>query len=69
MRHSKGISRRKQLLIAGVACIAGGIQAFRVVRGEGGFLAVVSVFSFLVVLLLTGWQLYTGSDNSHPNRL
>jgi hypothetical protein len=28
MSRQNGISRRKQLLIAGAACIAGGIQVF-----------------------------------------
>ena len=69
MSRDNGLSRRKQFFIAGAACIAGGIQVFRVVRGEGGFLAVVSILSFFVVLVLTGWQLYTRPTNSDPNRL
>ncbi len=69
MSHSGGISRRKQLLIAGTACIGGGIQILRVLQGKGGSLAIISLFCFCVVLILSAWQLYTGSDDPDPNQL
>ncbi len=69
MTKSGSISRRKLLIGAVAACVAGGIQSYRVIQGEGGSLAAVSIVCFFIVLVLSVWQLYTGAATSNPNRL
>lgn len=69
MNHTDGTSRRKQVCIAGAAGIAGSIQTLRIARGEGGAMAIISALSFLVVLVLIGWQLYRESSSSDTDRL
>jgi hypothetical protein len=51
-------SRRRQWLVVGAATVAGAIQTYRVAVGDGGTLGVVAVLGWLVVILVSGWQLH-----------
>ena len=46
-----------QLFIIIAACIAGSIQAYRVIIGEGGSLGMIATVAWLLVILISGWQL------------
>jgi hypothetical protein len=55
---TEGLSRRRQWLVVGAATVAGSIQAYRVAIGDGGTLGLVAALGWLVVLLVSGWQLH-----------
>jgi hypothetical protein len=47
-----------QWLIIIAAVAAGSIQAYRVSTGDGGSLATLAIVGWVVVILISGWQLY-----------
>ena len=51
-------SRRRLLLISGAMLVAALATGIRVSRGEGGYLAVVALFCFLLVAITSMYQLY-----------
>ncbi len=55
---SDSISQRRWWFIVIAACIAGSIQVYRVLIGEGGTLGVISSVAWLLVILISGWELY-----------
>jgi hypothetical protein len=55
-------SQRRQWLVIVAASIAVSIQAYRVAIGEGGSLAVIASIAWLIVILISGWQLRQSPD-------
>jgi hypothetical protein len=47
----------RQWLIMIAACIAGSIQVYRVIIGEAGSLGMIGAVAWLVIILISGWQL------------
>jgi hypothetical protein len=53
-----GLPQRRCWLIVVTVCLAGSLQAYRVVIGEGGTLEVIASGAWLFVILISGWELY-----------
>jgi hypothetical protein len=53
-----------QWLIIIAAVTAGATQAYRVSTGNGGSLATLAIIGWVVVILVSGWQLYRDPSDS-----
>lgn len=55
--NSRMDDETRQWLIIIAACIAGSIQVYQVIIGEAGSLGIIGAVAWLVVILISSWQL------------